>query len=65
MRELNIFGIYVTPMLAYLIIAALLYWLIRYLTRNFHMEKYFWHPKLVQFCLFIVVLALVIFVALV
>ncbi|MDR0533757.1 MAG: DUF1656 domain-containing protein [Verrucomicrobiales bacterium] len=65
MRELNIFGIFVTPMVAYLIVAAVLYFIVRRWLRRFRPEQYFWHPKLVEFCVFLIILSLVVFVSLV
>ena len=65
MREFNFFGIFMSPMVAYLAIAIVLYVLARRWISQAWIERYFWHPKLVQFCLFMIILSLVVFVALV
>ncbi len=60
MKELDIGGIFMAPMVGYLVIASLIYLLVarQYLIK---MERYFWHPTLVRISVFILIITLVVF----
>ncbi len=60
MKELNIGGIFVAPIVGYLVIASLIYLLV---ARRFlrTMEHHFWHPTLVRISVFILIITLVVF----
>jgi hypothetical protein len=58
MKELNIGGIFLAPMVGYLVIAYALYWFVerRFLT---DIERRVWHPPLFRLCVFVILLAVV------
>ncbi len=55
MKELNVGGVFLAPMVGYLAGACLLYWL---LTRRLlaDVERKVWHPPLFRLCLFVILL---------
>lgn len=60
MKEINVGGVFLAPMVGYLAGAGLLYWLV---ARRFlkDIERRVWHPPLFRLCLFVILLAVVAF----
>ena len=52
-EELHILGVYVPATLAWGILAAVLVYLLRALLQRLPIERYLWHPSLVELAAFI------------
>jgi hypothetical protein len=59
-HELNIFGVYVSPMSAMLLTAWVILVLIRRLADAAGVSRYFWHPALANLAIYIIVLSAII-----
>ena len=59
MKELDIGGVFLAPMVGYLAAACVLYWLV---ARRFlaDIERKVWHPPLFRLCLFVILLTAVV-----
>lgn len=55
--ELNIFGVYVSPIAPMLLLAWLLLWPVRILADRAGLLRHVWHPALFVFALYVIVLA--------
>lgn len=60
-REINFFGAYFAPFVADLAVAFVLFLPMRWLCARAGLFAPFWHPALVELCLFVVVLALTVY----
>jgi len=57
MIEMNIGGVFFSPMVGYLVAAGLLYaWIARRFLRD--IDRYVWHPPLFKLALFLILLTL-------
>jgi hypothetical protein len=57
-KELNFGGIYVSPFVGDLLVAFLIYYLIRRFLIRGKLEGRVWHPQLFNLCLFLIVLSI-------
>ena len=57
LKELNIHGIYISPIFIYLLVAALLWLAVRWLLTITRAYRHIWHPPLFNTALYILLLA--------
>ena len=55
-RETNLFGIYLSPLLVYILVAGLIYAPIRAVLTRFRLFRWTWNPPLVEMGLFVCIL---------
>lgn len=60
-RELNLFGVYVAPFMGDLFIAAIVFFLLRWLCSRSGLLSHVWHVALFELCLFVFALTLVVY----
>jgi hypothetical protein len=56
-KEIDLFGVYLPPMLAYLAVTAVLWLVLRHLLRRFGAYRWVWHRPLFDTALFVILLA--------
>ena len=56
-KEINLDGIYLPPLLGYLAGAAVLWYVLRYLLTRLGVYRFVWHPPLFNTALFVMVLS--------
>lgn len=61
--ELDIFGVYIAPVAAMMVVAYLLLLPLRWLTLALGLLQRIWHPALFQVALYIVILSAIVLVA--
>jgi hypothetical protein len=59
MREIDIYGLLVSPLLVCAAIALLLTWCLRWLLDRLGLDRWIWHSTLFDLALFVIVLGLV------
>ena len=57
-RETNLFGIYVSPLLVYMLAAGIVYAPLRYLCIRLRLFRRLWNPPLAEMAMFICILGL-------
>lgn len=55
--EINLFGVYVAPISILMVIAWLLFVLLRRLANRFRLFRYVWHPSLFGIALYVITLS--------
>jgi protein AaeX len=58
-KEVNIFGVYLSPFVAYLAIALILFWPLRMLFDRWAIQRYVWHRPLFDVSIFVIILSLI------
>ena len=58
-RELDLYGLLISPLLAGIAVAFLLTWLLRRLLQRMGAYRFVWHASLFDLALFVIVLGLV------
>ena len=61
--EINLFGIYVAPMAAMLVMAWILTFGLRLVADRFHLLRNIWHPPLLVAAVYIIVLSIIVLLA--
>ena len=61
-RELNLFGVYVAPFMGDLFIAAIVFFLLRWLCVRAGLLSRVWHAALFELCLFVFALTFVVYI---
>lgn len=61
-REINIDGIFLPPLLGHLLIAAVVWLLLRWLLGKLGFYRYVWHPPLFNTALYVILLGAFVFV---
>jgi hypothetical protein len=56
-KEINLDGIYLPPLLGYLVGAAALWYLLRYLLDRLGVYRFVWHPPLFNTALYVMLLS--------
>lgn len=56
-RETNVFGIYISPLLVYALVAVLIWMPLRYLMLRLRVERFIDNPALAQVTLYLCVMA--------
>jgi hypothetical protein len=56
-KEVNLLGVYLPPMLAYLAVTAVLWLVLRHLLRRLGVYRWVWHRPLFDTALFVILLA--------
>jgi hypothetical protein len=59
-REMNLFGVYLPPMLAYAAGAAMIWLLVRRLLSSAGIYRFVWHPPLFNAALFVLILSVIV-----
>jgi hypothetical protein len=59
-REIDLFGVYLPPMLAYAAGTAVLWLLLRRLISSAGFYRFVWHPPLFNAALFVLILAVIV-----
>jgi hypothetical protein len=59
LKEVNFFGIYVSPFVLYLAIAIVLFYPLRMLFDRWALQRYVWHRPLFDISVFVIILSLV------
>lgn len=59
-EELNVYGVYFAPVVAMLLTAWLLTQPLNAISNRYAISSYVWHPGLFNFCIYIIVLAVVV-----
>ena len=57
MKEINLGGAFLSPMFAYLLGTALVWYVVRYLLGRLGVYRYVWHPPLFNTALYIILLS--------
>jgi hypothetical protein len=60
LKEIDIFGVYVSPFVIQLLIAVAFYGCVRCLCNFLELQKYVWHPALVDVAVFIIILGIIV-----
>jgi len=61
-QEINVGGIYVSPFVAVLALAVLIFYLLRAILDHIEFEKYVWHRSLADACVFVITLGLLVLI---
>lgn len=56
-KEIDILGIYVSPMIGYITVTVIAWYLIRLLLEKAKAYRYIWHPPLFNTALFVIILS--------
>jgi hypothetical protein len=56
-KEINILGVYLPPLIGYLAGAALAWYALRYVLGRFGLYRYVWHPPLFNGALYVILLS--------
>jgi hypothetical protein len=56
-KEINLDGVFLPPLLGYLFGTALVWYLVRYLLGRLGVYRYVWHPPLFNTALYIILLS--------
>jgi hypothetical protein len=56
-KEINLDGIYLPPLLGYLVGTAVLWYVLRYLLNRIGVYRYVWHPPLFNTALYVMLLS--------
>jgi protein AaeX len=59
LKEVNIFGIFVSPFAAYLFVALVIFIPLRYLFDRWAIQRWVWHRPLFDISVFIIILSLI------
>jgi Protein of unknown function (DUF1656) len=59
LKEVNFFGIYFSPFVAYLALALLLFLPLRILFDRWTIQRYVWHRPLFDISVFVIILSLI------
>ena len=61
--EINVFGVYVAPIVPMMIVAWLLLWPLHRLAASFGLFRYVWHPALFVFVVYVLFLTAIVLFA--
>ena len=56
-KEISLGGVYVPPLLGYLLGTALVWWVFRYAIGQLGLYRFIWHPPLFNAALFVILLS--------
>ena len=56
-KEISLGGVYLPPMLGYLLGTALVWWLLRYAIGHLGLYRFVWHPPLFNAALYVILLS--------
>lgn len=59
LKEINIFGIFVSPFVGYLALALLIFYPFRLLFDRFAIQRWVWHRPLFDISVFVIILSLI------
>jgi len=59
LKEINIFGVFVSPFVGYLALALLVFYPIRLLFDRYAIQRWVWHRALFDISVFIIILSLI------
>ncbi|WP_213774038.1 DUF1656 domain-containing protein [Bradyrhizobium sp. dw_78] len=59
-REINIGGVLFAPMLGYALVAALIWYALRYLLMRWRLYRFVWHPPLFNTALYVILLSVLV-----
>jgi hypothetical protein len=59
LKEINIYGVYVSPFVGYLVAALLIFWPVRMLFDRWALQRYVWHRPLFDLSVFVIILSLI------
>jgi len=59
LKEINFFGIYVSPFVGYLAMALLIFIPLRALFDRWALQRYVWHRSLFDLSVFVIILSLI------
>jgi hypothetical protein len=59
LKEINIFGVYVSPFVGYLALALILFLPLRILFDRWAIQRYVWHRPLFDIAVFAIILSLI------
>lgn len=60
--EINLFGVYVTPISVFMVAAWLIFIPLRQLANRFRLLRHVWHPALLEFAVYMIVLSSIVIV---
>jgi len=58
-KEINIFGVYIAPFAAYLLIALLIFIPVRLLFDRYAIHRWVWHRPLFDIAIFVIILSII------
>jgi protein AaeX len=58
-KEINIFGVYVSPFVGYLAAALIIFFPLRMLFDRWMVQRYVWHRPLFDVSVFVIILSLI------
>lgn len=56
-KEISLGGVYVPPLLGYLLGTTLVWWVLRYAIGQLGLYRFIWHPPLFNTALFVILLS--------
>jgi protein AaeX len=56
-KEISLGGVYLPPMVGYLLGTALIWWLLRYAIGRLGLYRFVWHPPLFNAALYVILLS--------
>jgi protein AaeX len=56
-KEISLGGVYLPPMVGYLLGTALVWWLLRYAIGRLGLYRFVWHPPLFNAALYVILLS--------
>jgi hypothetical protein len=56
-KEISLGGVYLPPMVGYLLGTALVWWLLRYTIGRLGLYRFVWHPPLFNAALYVILLS--------
>jgi hypothetical protein len=59
LKEINVFGVYVSPFVGYLVIAGVIFIPLRMLFDRWAIQRYVWHRPLFDVSIFMIILSLI------
>ena len=59
MKEVDLFGIYVAPFAAWLVLAAIIFFPLRAWFDRIEVQRWFWHRRLFDMAVFVIILSLI------
>ena len=59
LKEINIFGVYVSPFVGYLALALIIFFPLRMLFDRWAIQRYVWHRPLFDLSIFVIILSLI------
>jgi hypothetical protein len=61
--EIDLFGVYVAPIVPMIVLAWVVMWPLRWISERYALMRFVWHPALVGFSVYLMLLAVIVLAA--